>query len=255
MRILIVDDEAPARERLRRLLAELDGDYQIAGEAADGLQALQACESGDVDLVLLDISMPGMDGLDAAGRLTARDPPPAVILVTAYPDFALEAFEHRVDDYLVKPVRRERLQAALQRAGVPKRPQRHALLEPAHPQGVRSRLSASYRGGLRTVALEEVIYFQAEQKYVTLRHSEGRLLLDESLKSLEEEFGEQFIRIHRNALVARRAILGLEKDADGNTRVQLRSCDERLPVSRRHLPGLTRWLRSGAGASTPPGRY
>ena len=244
MRILIVDDEAPARARLRRLLAEYAGDYVVAGEAADGWAALDVCERLEIDLALLDISMPGMDGLEVADRLAELDPPPAVILVTAYTEYALEAFEHRVDDYLVKPVRRERLQAALDRVRVSTRPQRAALLEAAKPRGRRSRLSARYRGGLQIVPVEEVIYLQAEQKYVNLRHDSGHLLLDESLKSLEDELGGQFIRIHRNALVARRAILGLEKDNEGNTLVQLRGCDERLPVSRRHLSALKRWLRS-----------
>lgn len=246
VRILIVDDEAPARERLQRLLSELDSDYEVAGEAVDGLAALDACEQSEIDLVLLDISMPGMDGLEAADRLARLDPPPAVILVTAYTEYALEAFEHRVDDYLVKPVRRERLQAALQQARVPTRPQRKALLGPAEPRRRRSRLSANYRGELRSVPVEEIIYLQAQQKYVMVRHIGGHLLLDESLKSLEDELGELFIRIHRNALIARRAILGLEKDAEGNTLVRLRECEERLPVSRRHLPELKRWLRSGA---------
>lgn len=246
MRILIVDDEAPARERLRRLISEIEGGYEIAGEAMDGQVALDACENLEVDLVLLDIDMPGIDGLEVADRLAELVPPPAVILVTAYTEYALEAFERRVDDYLVKPVRRERLQAALQRLRVSTRPQRAALLEAANPRGRRSRLSARYRGGLRSVPVEEVIYLQAEQKYVNLRHETGHLLLDESLKALEEELGELFIRIHRNALVARRAVLGLEKDVEGNTLVQLRGCDERLPVSRRHLPELRRWLRSGA---------
>lgn len=246
MRILIVDDEAPARQRLRRLLSELAGDYHVAGEAADGLAALEVCEKREVDLVLLDISMPGMDGLEVADRLAELDPPPAVILVTAYTEHALEAFEHRVDDYLVKPVRRQRLQAALDRVRVSTRPQRTALLESANPRGRRSRLSARYRGGLRSVPVAEVIYLQAEQKYVNLRHDSGQLLLDESLKALEEELGELFIRIHRNALVARWAVLGLEKGALGSTLVRLRGCAEGLPVSRRHLPELRRWLRSGS---------
>jgi two-component system response regulator AlgR len=245
MRILIVDDEAPARERLRRLLAELDGDYEIAGEAADGLDALDICGKLEIDLVLLDIYMPGMDGLEAAARLAEREPPPAVVLVTAYPEHALEAFKHRVEDYLVKPVRRERLQDALERARVPTRPQRAAMMDRAQAPPRRSRLTARYRGGVQTVPVEAVIYLQAEKKYVTLRFGDGHLLLDESLKSLEEEFPELFVRIHRNALVARSSIAGLEKDADGSTLIRLRGCDERLPVSRRHLAGLRRWLRSG----------
>lgn len=246
MRLLIVDDEPPARERLRRLLAQLDGDYQVCGEAADGPQALDACEKLGIDLVLLDIGMPGMDGLEVADRLAALDPPPSVILVTAYPEHALDAFERRVDDYLVKPVRRERLQSALERARIPSRPQRESLEQAAKSDPKRrSHLSASYRGGVQAAPIEQVIYLQAEHKYIKARHSQGTILLDEALRSLEEEFSDLFIRIHRNALVARRSIAGLEKDADGTLSVRLRDCEERLPVSRRHLPEVKRWLRAG----------
>ena len=252
MRILIVDDEAPARERLRRLLSELIGDYRVVGEAADGRSALESCERLEPDLVLLDISMPGLDGLKVADRLSRLDPPPAVILVTAYPEYALEAFERRVEDYLVKPVRRERLQAALDRLRIATRPQRQAVLENGGRDTKRTHLSAYYRGDLQTVRVEEVVYLQAEHKYVVLCHRGGNLLLDESLKSLEEEFPDLFIRIHRNALAARNSVTGLEKDKDGATLIRLRGCDERLPVSRRHLPEVRRWLRSGAANRQEP---
>lgn len=251
MRILIADDEAPARERLQRLLSECEGGHQVVGEAADGREAVAACEHLYADLVLLDISMPGMDGLEAAERLARLEPPPAVILVTAYTEHALDAFERRVEDYLVKPVRRERLQAALDRLCVATRPQRQALLEMGRDGSKRSHLSAYYRGDLQTVPLEEVVYLQAEHKYVVVHHDDGNLLLDESLKSLEEEFPELFIRIHRNALVARRHVSGLEKGEDGAALVRLRGCDERLLVSRRHLPEIRRWLRSGMAGRHP----
>ena len=247
MRILIVDDEAPARERLRRLLSELDGDYVVRGEAADGSQALDACKRLEIDLVLLDIGMPGMDGLEAADRLAKLEPPPSVILVTAYPEHALKAFERRVDDYLVKPVRRERLQTALEGARIPNRPQREALGQPLVAQTRRrGQLTASYRGGVQAVPIDQVLYLQAEHKYVTVGHTHGTILVDESLKTLEEEYSDLFIRIHRNALVAYRSIEGLEKDADGVTRVRLHGSEERLQVSRRHLPELRRWLRDGS---------
>jgi two-component system response regulator AlgR len=247
MRILIVDDEAPARERLRRLLSGLGGDYQVAGEAADGQAALDACSRLEADLVLLDIEMPGMNGLDVADRLAGFDPPPAVVLVTAYPEHALEAFERRVDDYLVKPVRRERLQAALERARKPSRPQRAALERPdsGGESRRRSQLTASYRGGVQTVPVDEVIYLKAGHKYVTVHHEQGTILLDEALKALEEEFPDLFIRIHRNALVAWRSIAGLERDAEGATLVRLQGREELLPVSRRHLAEVRRRLRSG----------
>ena len=245
MKILIADDETPARERLRRLLSELECEHQVAGEVADGNEALVVCEQIQADLVLLDIGMPGMDGLEVADRLAQLEPPPAVVLVTAYPEYALKAFERRVEDYLLKPVRRERLQAALERVRIPTRPQRQALLETGRNRRKRSHFCARFRGRLQTVSLNEVIYLHAEHKYVILRYCDGNLLLNESLKSLEEEFPEHFIRIHRNALVARRHIAGLDKDGHGTNLVQLRGCEERLPISRRHLPEVRRWLRSG----------
>lgn len=247
MKILIVDDEAPARQRLRRLLSEIQADYEVVGEAADGEQALDFCDDREVDLVLLDVRMPGMDGLEVAAHLAGLAPPPAVILVSAYAEYALDAFGRGADDYLLKPVRRERLEAALQRVRVPNRPQREALRQPspAAPQR-RQRLSAHYRGGLQSVPIDQVIYLQAEQKYVIVHHAQGQLLVDESLKSLEEEFAELFLRIHRNALVARRRMSGLQKSADGGGYlVCLRGCHERLSISRRHLAEVRRWLRLG----------
>lgn len=248
MKVLVVDDEAPARQRLIRLIDELDGDYEVVGEAADGFEAVEQAGSRPVDVVLLDVQMPGMTGLDAAKALAELDPPPAVILVTAYEQYALAAFEHKVEDYLVKPVRRERLQAALERVSVPTRPQRSALehAQSATP-GRRRTISAHYRGGLQTVPIEDIVYLQADNKYVTVRHTGGEILIDESLKSLEEEFPDIFLRIHRNALVAKSRLYGLEKGNDGGTEVRLRDCAERLPVSRRHLPDIRRWLRAGVG--------
>jgi two-component system response regulator AlgR len=248
MKILVVDDEAPARQRLIRLLNEIEGDYEVAGEAADGIEAVERCGTQPVDVVLLDVQMPGMTGLEAAKALADLDPPPAVILVTAYEQYALEAFEHKVEDYLVKPVRRERLQAALERVLVPTRPQRTALAgQPVIPSGRRRTISAHYRGGLQTVPIENIVYLQADNKYVTVRHTGGEILIDESLKSLEDEFPDLFLRIHRNALVAKSRLFGLEKGNDGGSEVRLHGCDERLPVSRRHLAEIRRWLRSGTG--------
>ena len=246
MKILVVDDEAPARQRLARLLTELQGNYELVGEASDGFEAVHQCRSKPVDLVLMDVQMPGLNGLDAAKQLANLEPPPAVILVTAYEQYALAAFEHKVEDYLVKPVRRERLQAALERARIPTRPQVAALAtrDEAHP-GRRLSLSAHYRGGLQTVPIEDIVYLQAEHKYVTVRHTGGELLVDESLKSLEDEFEDLFLRIHRNALVARSRLFAIEKGMDGGIEVRLRDCPEQLPVSRRHLADIRRWLRAG----------
>jgi two-component system response regulator AlgR len=246
MRILIVDDEAPARARLHRLVEELDGEYEVVGEAVDGESAVSACINEDADVVLLDVQMPGASGLEVAERLAELEPPPAVILVTAHTEYALDAFERKVSDYLVKPVRRERLTDALQRVKVTTRPQREAASGTAAPTANRRRhLSAHYRGGVQTVPMEDIIFLLAEQKYVTVRHTSGTMLVDESLKALEHEFPDLFTRIHRNALVSTERLIGLEKGTDGSSLAVLNGCEERLAVSRRHLPDVRRFLRHG----------
>ncbi|MGD8909542.1 MAG: LytTR family DNA-binding domain-containing protein [Chromatiales bacterium] len=242
MKIVIVDDEKLARQRLVSLVEELGAPYRLVGEAANGLQALEQCEHLDPDLVLMDIHMPGMDGLEAARRLAEREHPPAVIFTTAYEDHALEAFDSAAQGYLLKPVRRERLLAALQRSQRLTRSQLQAIAGKAESS---PHLSASYRGGIKTLPLEKVIYLRAEAKYVVARHAEGELLLEESLKSLQDQYSQWFLRIHRNALVSRRHLSGLEKDAGGNTRAVLRDCDETLEISRRHLAEVRRLLRGG----------
>jgi two-component system response regulator AlgR len=242
MKIVIVDDETLARQRLASLVEELGAPYRLAGEAANGQEALEQCELLDPDLVLMDIRMPGMDGLQTARRLAEREHPPAVIFTTAYEEHALEAFDTAAQDYLLKPVRRERLLAALQRSQRLTRSQLNAMAGPAQSS---PHLSASYRGGIKTLPLDQVIYLRAEAKYVVARHAGGQLLLEESLKSLQDRYSEWFLRIHRNALVSRHHLSGLEKDADGNVRVVLRDCEETLEISRRHLAEVRRLLRGG----------
>ncbi len=241
MKILLVDDEALARQRLAALIDELGDPYRLVGEAADGEQALRLFEELGADLVLMDIRMPGMDGLEAARRLAECSRPPAVIFTTAYDEHALQAFESSAQDYLLKPVRRERLLTALQRS---QRLTRSQLASHAHQEQEVPLLHASYRGGLRTIPLDQVIYLRADSKYVMARHTEGELLLEESLKGLQERYGDWLLRIHRNALVVRRYLSGLEKGRDGIPRVVLRGCDETLEVSRRHLPEVRRVLRN-----------
>ena len=243
MKILIVDDEAPARQRLRTLVGDIGAAFEVVGEAANGEQALEQCRATGADLVLMDIRMPGMDGIEAAARLAEMAAPPAVIFVTAYEEHALEAFQGHAVDYLLKPIRRSRLERALSRASVLTRPQLQMLEHLRSPRP--DPIVVSYRGGVRRIEIDDVIFFQAEQKYVTVCHSRGEALLEESLKSLEERLGERFLRIHRNALVATRRIVGLDKEADGRCLVRLDGSEHRLEVSRRHLPGLRRWLRHG----------
>ncbi|HEB57774.1 MAG TPA: response regulator transcription factor [Gammaproteobacteria bacterium] len=254
MKILIVDDEPLARSRLAALIAALP-DHEVAGEAGNGLQALEQVQALEPDVVLLDIRMPGMDGIEAARHLATLETPPAVIFTTAYDDYALAAFETNALDYLLKPIRRERLAQALDSSHRLTRAQLVALRQSATAgEGVnpadaergaeaRRHISARVKGGLRLVPVEEICFFHADQKYVTVGYLGGEVLIDESLKSLEEEFGERFVRIHRNALVARERIMGLEKDAAGRCCVILRDCDQRLEVSRRHLPGIRKRLR------------
>jgi two-component system response regulator AlgR len=242
MKILIVDDEAPARERLRRMVGELDG-CTVCGEASSGGEALLRAEQSRPDVLLLDIRMPGMDGLEAARHLAALDQPPAVIFTTAYGDYALKAFETHAVDYLLKPVRQARLGAALENARRLTRIQANTLQHLMGGSRARSQICARVRGSLQMIPVDDVRYFQADQKYVTVRHSQGQVLVEESLKSLEEEFGERFIRVHRNALVSARHLAGLARHAEGRHRIRLTDVEETLEVSRRHLPEVRKRLK------------
>ena len=243
MRALIVDDEPLARERLAALLAEIDG-VELAGEAANGFDALETAARVKPDLVLLDIRMPVMDGLEAARHLGALETPPAVIFCTAYEDHALAAFEANAVDYLVKPIRVERLRAAIskaQRLGAPTLRKVEAATEPGRR---RSHLCARVRGSLVLVAVSDIDYLLAEDKYVIVHHGKGEVLIEEPLTTLEEEFGDRFVRIHRNCLVARERITGLVRSADGRIFAQLTGGSDQLEVSRRNLPSLRKLARN-----------
>ncbi|MFN2308991.1 MAG: LytR/AlgR family response regulator transcription factor [Gammaproteobacteria bacterium] len=239
MKVLLVDDEALARDRLRRLLAELPG-WEVCGEAGDGRSALLRCAELHPDVVLLDIRMPGMDGLEAARHLAGLPDPPAVIFTTAFGDHALEAFETRAVDYLLKPIRSERLAAALGSARRLTRAQAGQL----DGAGARRHLCVRVRGNLQLIPVADIRFFRADNKYVTLRTGEAEYLIEEPLKALEDEFAAEFVRIHRNALVAVGFIVGLEKDAEGQCRVALAGLDERLEVSRRHQAALRARLKA-----------
>jgi len=245
MKILIVDDEAPARARMASLVDAVGG-HQVVGEACNGREALDAAARLNPDVVLMDIRMPGMDGLEAASRLVRQSSPPAVIFVTAFGDHALEAFETAAIDYLLKPVRRDRLAEALGKARRLNRAQLDALAEASVDESVRQHILCRRRGGLELIPIENVRFFQADQKYITVNHIGGEDLIEDSLKRLEQEFGDSFVRIHRNALVARRSLLGLEKGSDGRPCAVLRETDQRLEVSRRHLPKVRDLLRESS---------
>lgn len=247
MNVLIVDDEPLARERLIRLLSEIEGCRVLQPCASNGEEALTLVDSLKPDVVLLDIRMPGLDGLQVAARLCERDAPPAVIFCTAHDEFALEAFQVSAVGYLVKPVRVEALAAALKQAERPNRVQLAALTRPpqAPGQGPRSHISARTRKGIELIPLEQVIYFVADHKYVTLRHEGGEVLLDEPLKALEDEFAARFVRIHRNALVALERIERLQRTPLGHFQLYLRGLgDEALTVSRRHVAGVRKLMQS-----------
>ena len=246
MKILIVDDEAPARARLRRVLEEMD-DCVVSGEAANGSEALQLAASLQPDILLLDIRMPGMDGLEAVQHLQSLGQPPAVIFTTAYNDYAVQAFEAHAVDYLLKPVRRERLADALQHARLLTRLQARALHEASAAPASRQRICASVRGSLQLIEVDEIRYFQADQKYVSVVTAGGEVLIEETLKALEEEFADRFVRIHRNALVARDYIAGLERDEEGHGRVRLSGIANNLEVSRRHIAGIRRLVKALQG--------
>ena len=239
LRIAIVDDEAPARSRLRDLLADCahTQPLDIVGEAASGVQALELLSQRPCDVVLLDVRMPGMDGIETAQHLRKLDHAPAVIFTTAYDAYALKAFEVHALDYLLKPIRAARLaeSLALVRAAPASAPKAEALT--ALRRTPRTALSASERGKVHLIPLADILYLRAELKYVTARTREREFLLDESLARLEEEFGEKFVRVHRSCLVARAAIRGFERGAgeggDGHWDALIKGCDERIAVSRR----------------------
>lgn len=242
MRVLITDDEAPARERLRRLLAEMPG-VECVGEAASGNEALELNQRLCPDVVLMDIRMPGIDGLEAAQHMAACAQPPAVVFTTAYGDHALAAFDAHAIDYLLKPVRRERLAQALSRASAVRLARLQSLREDAGT--ARTHICARHGGSLRLVPVADIICFRADHKYVEVHHRDGMVLIDESLRSLEQEFAATFVRIHRNTLVARAAIVAMHRAGEGSYSIELRGFADRLEVSRRHASEVRQLLASG----------
>ncbi|WP_126446764.1 LytR/AlgR family response regulator transcription factor [Sulfuricystis multivorans] len=239
-RILLVDDEAPARQRLRHLLEDIAPQFPhcIVGEAGDGLAALEVLAQRPADIVLADIRMPRMDGIELAQQLAGQPMSPAIVFVTAYDEFALKAFELSAADYLLKPVRAPRLLDALRKARrlLPN----DALLKNLAPTA-RARLRVLERGRVMLVPVDEILYLRADQKYVAACTAEREYLLEESLTHLETEFAARFVRIHRNCLVAIDAVAGAARvadDAHGEAHwvLTLKGVAERLPVSRRQWP-------------------
>lgn len=242
MKLVIVDDEPLARERLRRLVSEIP-DWEVAAEAGDGESALARVREAQPDTVLLDIQMPGTDGLEVARRLADEPVSPAVIFVTAHDRHALSAFDAAAAGYLLKPVGRRALADALARARRPSRAQLRTLAERA--DGEPRYIHAHTRDGEVRIPVDEVIYFQAEDKYTTVHHLHGAVLIDASLRTLEEELGEGFLRVHRKALVAERFVRGLVRAGDGAL-LTLHHVDARVPVSRRRLVEVRKLLAGRA---------
>jgi two-component system response regulator AlgR len=234
LRILIIDDEAPARNRLRRMLAEIPA-VHVIGEAATGKEAMRLIPLKDPDALLLDISMPGMDGISLAQTLQQQETSPAVIFCTAWSDQAVEAFECDAVDYLVKPVRAERLELALDKA--------RRFIARFDPGANGPYLRSTLGGKVSLLPLAEVIYLSAEDKYTTVVHQKGKLVINQSLLELEEEHADILIRIHRGTLVAKKYIRGLERTSDGRHFLQLDGCEDRPQVSRRNLPAIRKLIR------------
>lgn len=232
MKVLIADDEPRARDRLSRLVTELR-DYQLLEEqAANGQQTLELCARLQPDILLLDIQMPLLDGLEVAAALNQQPAPPAIIFCTAHDEFALPAFAVNALGYLVKPVRKEALQQALERAS---RMQGKTAGHEAEDQPAgRTHISARTHKGIECIALEDILYFQAEDKYVIIHHLNGETLIDESLKALEGEFPELLLRIHRSTLVNQAYIERLER-TNGQQVLYLKNRPDPLAVSRRHV--------------------
>jgi len=247
MRILIVDDEQPARERLRQILED-EAEYDVVGEAANGAEALDIASDTTPDIVLLDIRMPGMDGIEAAHHLNRLDKPPAVIFTSAYDEYAIDAFEARAIGYVLKPVRRSRLVGALKHATRLAPAALASVAADARMSAARRHVSTTSGGRLKLIPIGEITCFRADQKYVSVEHDGGRALIDDSLKSLEDEFGDRFVRIHRGALVAVDRIDRVERDDEGRSQVVLRPGSnvdaKELIISRRHVAEVRRRLKS-----------
>jgi two-component system response regulator AlgR len=248
MKVLIVDDEKPARDRLRQLLEDFD-EYEVVAEAGNGEEAISLAAETTPDIVLLDIRMPGLDGIEAAHHLNKLESPPAIVFATAYDEYAIDAVDARAIGYVLKPVRRERLAGALEHAARLAAGTLAEVAAASHMDSRRKHVCSTSHGQLKLIPVKDVYYFQADQKYVSVHHGGGQDLIDDSLKSLEEEFGDDFVRIHRGAVVAVDKIDRVAKSADGKHHVVMRDgsheAENELIISRRHLADVRRRLKGG----------
>lgn len=238
MKILVVDDEPLAQQRLKHLLSEfnfIDG----VNLANNGLQAIESCQIEKPDVILMDIRMPGMDGLEAAHHISKMEQPPAIIFTTAYDEYALEAFKANAVDYLLKPVRETALKQAIEKACSLNMAQLNAV-KSQHQS--RTNITAKISGNIQLIPIKNIIYFQAELKYVTVKHINGETIIEDTLKELQNEFSDSFVRIHRNAVIARSFITGIHRDNQGHSFVVLAETDKQLEISRRHLSDIKKLI-------------
>jgi len=247
MKILVVDDEPLARERLIYLLTEIDSAYLLS-EASNGLEAIEQAAKEEPDIILMDIRMPAMDGLEAAHHLLKSDKQAAVIFTTAYDEYALQAFETHAVDYLLKPIRKERLEKAIKSCSKLNKVQLEQLGMQNNKVNYRTHISVQIAGNLFLVALEDIVYFLADNKYISVKYyKEGVLaetIIEDTLKSLEAEFKHEFLRIHRNALVKKDHIEALKRQDDGHFLIKLKNIPEGFEVSRRHLASVRKLMKS-----------
>jgi two-component system response regulator AlgR len=246
VKVLIVDDEQLARKRLRQILDDEDG-YDVIGEAENGEEAIALAARLQPDVVLLDIRMPGLDGIETAHHLNTLENSPAIVFATAFDEYAIDAFEARAIGYILKPVRRAKLTSALEQASRLASNTLTAVATEAHLPSVRKHVCTRIHDELRLIPIADVICFRADQKYVMVEHDNGQHLIDDSLKSLAEEFSNEFVRIHRGALIALQRMDRIEKNRQGKSRVILRDNsqvdDKELIISRRHLAEVRRRLK------------
>jgi len=239
MKYLVIDDEFLARARLRELLLRIDPAAEIF-EAENGQQALDLCEQHKPDTALVDIRMPGISGIELVYHMTALEQSPAVIFTTAYSEYALEAFEANAIDYLLKPVQVDRLKRALQKADPITKVQTESLKKTTRSMHI----SISQKGKIKLVPIQNICYLKAENKYVLVKTAKEEYLMNDTLNNLEAELGENFLRVHRNALISTEHLEGLEKNDEGQWCVFFRGIDDKVEISRRQTPTIRSWLKN-----------
>ncbi len=246
MKILIADDEPLARERLQHIVQEINADY-VVNHAANGIEVIEQVNQFDPDVVLMDIRMPGIDGLEAAQHLSGLDNPPAVIFTTAYDEYALQAFSANAIDYLLKPLRKQQLEISLQSCRKLNKIQLEQLALSNQKQPQRTHISTQIGGNIHLIAVDNIVAFYAEHKYVSIKYYKQNNLtetiIETTIKSLEQEFSSIFMRIHRNALVRRDQIEALKKQEDGRVLLMLKDIEDGFEVSRRHLARVRKSIK------------